>query len=89
MVHFIKILSTLWFNYLYALNLLPKAYKMASLGPYVNLDGLNLAALAISCKSKVTDVEFNIDGENVTGYRLGISYTCTFLQYKPPFIAKW
>ena len=26
---------------------------------------------------------------NVTGYRLGISYTCTALQYKPAFIATW
>ena len=26
-------------------------------------------------------------GENVAGYRLGISYTCTALRYKPVFIA--
>ena len=26
-------------------------------------------------------------GENVTGYRLGISDTCTALRYKPAFIA--
>ena len=25
----------------------------------------------------------------VTGYRLGISYTCTALRYKPAFIATW
>ena len=28
-------------------------------------------------------------GENVIGYRLGISCTCTGLRYKPPFIATW
>ena len=26
---------------------------------------------------------------NVTGYWLGISYTCTALRYKPAFIATW
>ena len=26
-----------------------------------------------------------MEGENVTGYRLGISHTCTALWYKPPF----
>ena len=26
-----------------------------------------------------------MEGENVTGYRLGISYTCTALRYKPAF----
>ena len=30
-----------------------------------------------------------MEGENVTGYRLGISYTCTALQYKPAFIEMW
>ena len=29
---------------------------------------------------------FNPD---VTGYRLGISYTCTVLRFKPAFIATW
>ena len=28
-------------------------------------------------------------GENVKGYRLGISYTCTALGYKPAFIETW
>ena len=39
-----------------------------------------------SCSSEFED-EFNMDGENVTGYMLGISYTCTALRYKPAFIA--
>ena len=26
---------------------------------------------------------------NVTGYRFGISYTCTALRYEPAFIATW
>ena len=30
-----------------------------------------------------------MEGENVTGYRLGIAYTCTALRYKPAFIATW
>ena len=30
-----------------------------------------------------------MEGENVTGYRLGIIYTCTALWYKPAFIATW
>ena len=30
-----------------------------------------------------------MEGENVTGYRLGISYTCTALRYKSAFIATW
>ena len=30
-----------------------------------------------------------MEGENVTGYRLGISDTCTALRYKPAFIAMW
>ena len=30
-----------------------------------------------------------MEGESVTGYRLGISYTCTALRYKPAFIATW
>ena len=30
-----------------------------------------------------------MEGENVTGYRLDISYTCTALPYKPSFIATW
>ena len=30
-----------------------------------------------------------MEGENVTGYRLGILYTCTALRYKPAFIATW
>ena len=30
-----------------------------------------------------------MEGENVTGYRLGIIYTCTALRYKPAFIATW
>ena len=27
--------------------------------------------------------------ENVTGYRLGVKYTCTALRYNPAFIATW
>ena len=27
--------------------------------------------------------------DNVTGYSLGIWYTCTALRYKPAFIEKW
>ena len=30
-----------------------------------------------------------MEGENVTGYRLGIIYTCTALRYKPAFIETW
>ena len=30
-----------------------------------------------------------MEGENVAGYRLGISHTCTDLRYKPAFIATW
>ena len=30
-----------------------------------------------------------MEEENVTGYMLGISYTCTALRYKPAFIATW
>ena len=30
-----------------------------------------------------------MEGENVTGYRIGISYTSTALWYKPDFIATW
>ena len=30
-----------------------------------------------------------MEGENVTGNRLGISHTCTALRYKPAFIATW
>ena len=30
-----------------------------------------------------------MEGENVTGYREGISYIYTALQYKPFFIAMW
>ena len=30
-----------------------------------------------------------MEGENVTGYRLGIIYTSTALRYKPAFIATW
>ena len=30
-----------------------------------------------------------MEGENVTGYRLDIIYTCTDLRYKPTFIATW
>ena len=30
-----------------------------------------------------------MEGENVTGYSLGIGYTCTALRYKPAFIATW
>ena len=30
-----------------------------------------------------------MEGENVTEYRLGISYTCTALRYKLAFIATW
>ena len=30
-----------------------------------------------------------MEGENVTGYKLGISYTCTALRYKRAFIATW
>ena len=30
-----------------------------------------------------------MEGENVIGYRLGISYTCTILRYRPAFIGTW
>ena len=30
-----------------------------------------------------------MEGKNVTGYRLGISYIYTALWYKPVFIAMW
>ena len=30
-----------------------------------------------------------MEGENVTGYRLGISHTCTALRYIPAFIEMW
>ena len=30
-----------------------------------------------------------MEGENVTGYRLGMSYTYAALLYKPAFIATW
>ena len=30
-----------------------------------------------------------MEGENVTGYRLGIYYACTALPYKPAFIETW
>ena len=30
-----------------------------------------------------------MEGENVTGYRLGVSYTCTALRCMPAFIATW
>ena len=30
-----------------------------------------------------------MERENVRGYRIGISYTCTALRYKPAFIATW
>ena len=30
-----------------------------------------------------------MEGENVTGYRLCISYTCTALWYKLAFIGMW
>ena len=31
----------------------------------------------------------NMEGENVTGYRSGVSYTCSALRNKPAFIATW
>ena len=30
-----------------------------------------------------------MEGENVTGYMLGIIYTCTAVRYKPAFMATW
>ena len=43
-------LGLLWYPLIN--NVPPKAYKIASFGPYVNVDGLILAALASSCKHK-------------------------------------
>ena len=54
--------------------------------PHVHQNSLSL----ISSDSFISEnSKTNMDGEDVTGYMLGISYICTALRYKLAFIAIW
>ena len=54
--------------------------------PRVHYNSLSLIS-SDSCTPENSRTNFNMERENVTGYRLGISYTCTALRYNPAFIA--
>ena len=46
-----------------------------------------LIGMELDKLSKVQSISLNMEEENVTGYVLGISFTCTALRYKSAFIA--